>query len=67
MKNIHNQSVDELAHCIMIFYTQELGTWFFHKRILVWHLFFLGFLMPMLRYLIKSQVGNQGTLPCGVA
>ena len=28
MKNIHNQNVAELAHYIILFYTQELGICF---------------------------------------
>ena len=42
----------ELAHCIIVDLTQELGICFFDKGILVWNLFSLEFLMPMLRYLI---------------
>ena len=39
MRDIHNQNVAELAHCIIVFYTQELGTCFGDIGILVWHLF----------------------------
>ena len=35
MKNIHNQNVAELAHYIIVFYTQELGTCFGDAGILV--------------------------------
>ena len=35
MKNIHNQNVAELAHYIIVFYTQELGTCFGNTGILV--------------------------------
>ena len=35
MKNIHNQIVAELAHYIIAFYTQGLGTCFGDARILV--------------------------------
>ena len=34
-KNIHNRSVAELAHCIIIFNTQDLGTCFGDTGILV--------------------------------
>ena len=57
----------ELAHCIIVSYSQELGICISDKGILVWHLFSLGRLMPMLRHLIWSQVGNQDTLLCPVA
>ena len=52
MKNIHNQNMAELTHCIRVFLRQELGICFFDKKILVWHLFSLGFLMPKLHHLI---------------
>ena len=51
-KLLHNQSVSELAHCVMVFYTQELGTCFGDTGILVWHLFSLGLLKPLLLHLI---------------
>ena len=35
MKDIHNQNVAELAHCIIVFYTQRLGTCFGDTGILV--------------------------------
>ena len=35
MKNIHNKNVAELAHYIIVFYTQELGTCFGDTGILV--------------------------------
>ena len=35
MKNFHNQNVAELAHYIIVFYTEELGTCFGHTGILV--------------------------------
>ena len=35
MKNIHNQNVAELAHYIIVFYTQELGTCLADAGILV--------------------------------
>ena len=35
MKNIHNQNVAELAHYIIVFYTQESGTCFGDTGILV--------------------------------
>ena len=38
---IHNQNVVELAHCIILIYTQELGTCFGDTGILVWQLFSL--------------------------
>ena len=40
MRNIGNQNVTELAHYIIVFYTQVLGTCFGNTGILVWHLFF---------------------------
>ena len=43
MRIIHNQNVAELAHCIIVFYTQELDTCFVDTGILVWHLFFEDF------------------------
>ena len=52
MRNIHNQNATELAHYIMVFYKQELGTCFGDTGILVWHLFSLGLLKPSLLYLI---------------
>ena len=35
MKNIHNQNKAELAHYIIVFYTQGLGTCFGNTGILV--------------------------------
>ena len=35
MKNIHNRNVAELAHYIIVFYTQESGTCFGDTGILV--------------------------------
>ena len=35
MKNIHNQNGTELAHCIIVFHTQGLGTCFDDTGILV--------------------------------
>ena len=35
MNNIHNQNVAELAHYIIVFYTQESGTCFGDTGILV--------------------------------
>ena len=35
MKNIHNQKVTELAHYIIVFYTQGLGTCFGDTGVLV--------------------------------
>ena len=67
MRNIHNQNVTELAHYIMVFYKQELGTCFGDTGILVWHLFSLGLLKPSLLYLIWSQTDNKGTLLFSVA
>ena len=67
MKNVLNRNVAELAHWIIVFSTQKLGICFFDKEILVWGLFSEGFLMPMLRHLIQSQVGMQGILLCRVA
>ena len=52
MRNIHNQNVAELAHCIIVYYIQELGTCFGDRRILVWNLFSLGLLKPSLLHLI---------------
>ena len=52
MKNIHNQNVTELAHYVIVLYTQGLGTCFGDTGILVYHLFFLGLLMPSLLHLI---------------
>ena len=46
---------------------QGLGVCFSDKEILVWHLFSLDHLMPILRYFIYSQVGKQDTLLCRVA
>ena len=43
---------------------QELGICFLDKGLLVWHLFSVGLLMPMLRHVIQSRVGNQDTLLC---
>ena len=31
MRNIHNQNVAELAHCIIVFYKQDLDTCFGDK------------------------------------
>ena len=42
MRNILNRKAAKLAHYIIIFYTQELGTYFVDTGILVWHLFSLG-------------------------
>ena len=64
MKNILNRNVPELARWIRVFSTQKLGIYFFDKEILVWGLFSEGFLMPMLRHLIQSEVGMQGILLC---
>ena len=52
MKNIHNQNVTELAHYIIVFYTQELDTCFGDAGILVWHLFSLFLLKPSLLHLV---------------
>ena len=52
MKNIHNQNLAELAHCVVVFYAQELGTCFDDTGILVWHLFSLGLMKPSLLHLI---------------
>ena len=60
--NVPNQNAAELAHCIIVCYAQDLGTCFVDIRILVWHLFPLGLLKPLLLHLIQSQVGNLGTL-----
>ena len=35
MKNIYNRNVHELAHGIIVFYTQEVGTCFVDAGILV--------------------------------
>ena len=35
MKNIHNKNVTKLVHYIIVFYVQELGTWFGDTGILV--------------------------------
>ena len=35
MRNIHNQNVAELAHYIIVFYTQESGTCFGDTGVLV--------------------------------
>ena len=35
MKNIHNQNMAELAHFMIVLYTQELSTCFGDTRILV--------------------------------
>ena len=43
MKNIHNQNVAEIAHYIIVFYTQGLGTCFGDTGILVKHLLFWEF------------------------
>ena len=48
----HNQNVTELAHYIIVFYTQGLGTCFSDKGILVCHLFSLGLLKPSVLHLI---------------
>ena len=48
MRNIYNQNVAELEHCIIVFYKQELGTCFGNTGTLVWHLFSLGLLKPSL-------------------
>ena len=42
MRNILNRKAAKLAHYIIVFYTQELGTYFVDTGILVWHLFSLG-------------------------
>ena len=42
MRNIHNRKAAKLAHYIIVFYAQELGSNFVHTGILVWHLFSLG-------------------------
>ena len=59
MKNIHNQNKAKLAHCIIVFSTQELRTCFGDTGILVYHLFFLGLLKPSLLHLIKNHVRNR--------
>ena len=48
MKKILNRYVGELARCIIVLYTQELGTCFVDTGILAWHLFSLGFLKLLL-------------------
>ena len=50
-RNIHNQNVVEIADCITVFCTQELGTCLGDTEILVWHLFSLGFLKSSLFHL----------------
>ena len=35
MKNIHNRNVPELAHCIIVFKTKELGICFSDKGVLI--------------------------------
>ena len=40
IKNIHDQNVVELAHYIIVFYTQGVGTCFGNTEIIVKHLFF---------------------------
>ena len=62
MRNTHNRNGAQLAHWIIFFYTQELGTCFANTGILVRLSFFLRFLKPSLLNLIQSQVNNQGTL-----
>ena len=52
MRNILNQIVAELAHCVIVFYTQELGTCLDDTGILLWHLFSLGVLKAPLLQLI---------------
>ena len=52
MRKIHNQNVAELAHCIIVFYTQELGACFVDTGILVWNLFSIGLLKPSLLRII---------------
>ena len=52
MRDIYNQNVAELAHCIIVFYTQELGTCLGDIGVLVWHLFFCAILKPLLLHLI---------------
>ena len=52
MRNIHNRNVGELAHCIVGFYMQGLGTCFVDTGILVRHFFSLGRLKPLLLHLI---------------
>ena len=44
MKNIHNQNVVELAHCMKVFYMQGLGNCFRDTVIVVWNLFSLELL-----------------------
>ena len=50
--NVANQNAAELVHCIIVCYAQDLGTCFVDTRILVWHLFPLGLLKPVLLHLI---------------
>ena len=52
MRIIHNRNVVELTHCTIVFSTQESVTCFVYTKILVWHLFSLVFLKPLLLYLI---------------
>ena len=52
MRNIHNQNMAELAHCIMIFYTQGFVTCFCDTKILVLHWISLGLSKPSLLHLI---------------
>ena len=52
MRNIHNQNVAKLVHCIIAIYTQKLATCFGDTGILIWHLFSLGVLKPSLFHLI---------------
>ena len=52
MRNIHYRNTTELARCITVFYTQELGTCFADTRTLIWQLLFLGLLKPSLSHLI---------------
>ena len=42
MRNVDNRNVTELAHCITVFKTNELGMYFDDTVILVWHLFSLA-------------------------
>ena len=51
MKNIHNQNVAELAHYIIVFYTQELDTCSGDTGILIWHLLYLDLLRQSLLHL----------------
>ena len=50
--NIHNRIVTELALCIIVSYTQELGTCFIDTGILAWRLFSLKLLEPLFLHLI---------------